>query len=101
MRFDCLLAKPLAHRLASRAAYNRTQAFAKIAIAPLDKLDDRMLDSIARSHKVPVAELQSLLADRKARSAGMADPDIFAGLETPLNEEPLFFVESGWAKGSR
>ena len=47
--------------------YNRTQAFAKIAMAPLDKLDDRMLESIARTHKVPVDTLRAQLADRRAR----------------------------------
>lgn len=49
--------------------YNRTQAFAKIAMAPLDKIDDRMLDSIARTHKVPVETLRAQLAERKAREA--------------------------------
>lgn len=48
-------------------AYNRTQAFMKISIAPLDKLDERMIDSIARTHKVPVEDLKQRLDERRRR----------------------------------
>lgn len=50
-------------------AYNRTIAFSKIDIAPLDKLDARMIESISRSHKVPVEQLQARLEARRQREA--------------------------------
>lgn len=53
---------------ASRA-YNVTEALAKIDTAPIDKLDERMLDSIARTHRVPVERLKLRLHERIAREA--------------------------------
>ena len=50
-------------------SYNLTMALSKIDIAPIDKLDDRMLASIADTHRVPLAELQQRLELRKAREA--------------------------------
>lgn len=50
-------------------SYNQTIAFSKVATAPLDKLSDAMIESIARTHKVPVAELQQQLAERRVREA--------------------------------
>lgn len=50
-------------------AYNRTMAFAKIDTGVIEKLDDRMIESIARAHKVPVVDLFQRLAARKEREA--------------------------------
>lgn len=50
-------------------SYNLTMALSKIDMAPIEKLDDRMLDSIARTHNVPVDRLKLRLAERLARSA--------------------------------
>lgn len=47
--------------------HNRVMALSKIDMAPIDKLDERMLVSIANTHKVPLAELQERLDQRKAR----------------------------------
>lgn len=47
--------------------YNLTMAYSKVDMAPIDKLDERMLVSIANTHKVPLAELQERLDQRKAR----------------------------------
>lgn len=48
--------------------YNLTMALAKIDTAPIDKLDDRLLESIARTHKVPVERLALRLQERLARA---------------------------------
>jgi hypothetical protein len=49
------------------ADYNRTQAFMKIATAPLHTLTAAMVESIARTHRIPVAELQERLGERRQR----------------------------------
>ncbi len=49
--------------------YNRTVALSKVDMAPLDRLTDTMLDSIARSHKVPVDVLRQRLNERRQREA--------------------------------
>lgn len=51
-------------------AYNLTMALSKIDIAPIDKLDTRMLVSISNAHNVPLSDLQARLALRIAREAG-------------------------------
>lgn len=48
-------------------SYNVTQAMMKIATAPLSTLTPAMVESIARTHRVPVDELQQRLAERHAR----------------------------------
>lgn len=50
-------------------SYNLTMALSKIDMAPIDKLNERMLTSIADTHRVPLAELQQRLELRKAREA--------------------------------
>lgn len=47
--------------------YNVTQAFSKIAMAPLHTLTPAMLESISRTHRVPLVDLQRQLAERKQR----------------------------------
>lgn len=49
-------------------AYNVATAYMKIDTAPLDKLDASMIESIARTHRVPVETLAARLAERKARA---------------------------------
>lgn len=51
-------------------AYNRTTALSKVDMAPIDKLDTAMLESIARTHRVPVAELRQRLEERRVREGG-------------------------------
>lgn len=56
-------------------AYNQTAAFMKVGMAPLDKLTQQNLESIAKSHcgKRPgdydrmLAELQARVAERRGR----------------------------------
>lgn len=50
-------------------AHNTTQAMMKIATAPLSSLTDSMVASIARTHRVPVEELQRRLDERRRREA--------------------------------
>lgn len=48
-------------------AYNRTMALSKIDSGDLRKLDERLLESIARTHAVPIEDLRARLAERLAR----------------------------------
>lgn len=56
-------------------AHNTTAAFMKVTTAPLDKLTDAMLESIANCHATPrdrpalLTELRARLAERKRREA--------------------------------
>lgn len=46
--------------------YNRTAAFAKVTMCPLDKLDERRIRSIANSHGLSVDDVESMIAERRA-----------------------------------
>jgi hypothetical protein len=48
-------------------AYNETQAFMKIATAPLHALTSAMVESIARTHRVSVDQLKLRVDERRAR----------------------------------
>lgn len=50
-------------------AHNFITALSKIDTARLESLDDRMVESIARTHRVPLDKLQARLAQRIAREA--------------------------------
>lgn len=50
-------------------AYNFIMALSMIDTARLESLDARMVESIARTHRVPLDKLQARLAQRIAREA--------------------------------
>jgi hypothetical protein len=50
--------------------HNRVMAFSKVDVCPLDKLTRVLVESIARTHKVPIGELEQRIGARRAREAG-------------------------------
>lgn len=46
--------------------YNRTAAFAKITMCPIEKLDERRVKSIANSHGLSISDVEQMIAERRA-----------------------------------
>ncbi len=51
-------------------AQNRNAAFMAVTMCPLDKLDAQRVQSIANTSGLQIADVEAMIAERRAREAG-------------------------------